>query len=293
MNNRVGIIGAASLIGHCLLAELVHARFQPIAFTRQKIEAKNPSVVKWQQLTESMITADSTLIVERSIPSWICAAPIWVLPSYFALLENSEVQKIVVLSSTSRFTKMQSSQSSEQQLADCLANAEIQVQRWAEQRQIEWVILRPTLIYGFGQDRNITEIIRFVRKFKFFPLLGQASGLRQPVHAEDVAIACIASLRNNEISNNAFNISGGETLTYRDMVMRIFNALGQAPHLLTIPLWLFHLAVALLRLIPRYRHWTVAMAERMNQDLVFDHSDAAQKLGFAPRAFILNKQDLS
>jgi hypothetical protein len=34
------------------------------------------------------------------------------------------------------------------------------------------------------------------------------------------------------------------------------------------------------------------MAQRMNQDLVFDHGDAARDLGFAPRAFVLSKPDL-
>ncbi len=60
---------------------------------------------------------------------------------------------------------------------------------------VEWVILRPTLIYGHGRDKNITEIARFIRRFGFFPLLGKANGLRQPIHVEDVAEACFAALR--------------------------------------------------------------------------------------------------
>jgi hypothetical protein len=45
--------------------------------------------------------------------------------------------------------------------------------------------------------------------------------------------------------------------------------------LLTVPLWAFRLAVTILRRLPRYRQWSAAMAERMNRDLVFDHTDAA------------------
>ena len=51
-------------------------------------------------------------------------------------------------------------------------------------------------------------------------------------------------------------------------------------------------AVACLRVVPRYRHWSSAMAERMNQDLVFDNSDAARDLRFRPRSFKLSAQDL-
>jgi hypothetical protein len=47
-----------------------------------------------------------------------------------------------------------------------------------------------------------------------------------------------------------------------------------------------------LRAFPRFRHWSAAMAERMNQDLVFDHTEAARELNFFPRNFHLGKEDL-
>jgi hypothetical protein len=42
----------------------------------------------------------------------------------------------------------------------------------------------------------------------------------------------------------------------------------------------------------RYRQWSIAMAERMNRDLVFDHADAARDLGFKPSGFALAAEDL-
>jgi hypothetical protein len=55
---------------------------------------------------------------------------------------------------------------------------------------------------------------------------------------------------------------------------------------------MFQLAVAVVRVLPRYKHWTVEMAERMNRDLVFDHADATRDLGFSPRPFALSPEDL-
>jgi nucleoside-diphosphate-sugar epimerase len=157
---------------------------------------------------------------------------------------------------------------------------------------VEWVILRPTLIYGGGEDKNIAEIARFIQRFGFFPLLGRANGLRQPVHVQNVAGACLAALQARGVVNFAYNISGGEALSYRDMVGRIFVAMGRPCRLVSVPLWVFCVAVKLLRFLPRYRHWSVAMAERMNRDLVFDHSDAKKDLGFSPRLFQLVREDL-
>ncbi len=203
------------------------------------------------------------------------------------------MKRIVVLSSTSRFTKDNSSDLQEQIVARRLAEAEASVQAWAEDRGVEWVILRPTLIYGLGRDKNITEIVRFIQRFGFFPLFGQARGLRQPIHAQDVASACIAALKMPGAANRAYNISGSEAISYREMVTRVFATLGRPLRLLPVPLSAFRVAVAVLNYLPRSRGWSVAMAERMNTDMVFDHCEAACDFGFAPRMFVLSSQDMA
>jgi nucleoside-diphosphate-sugar epimerase len=173
-----------------------------------------------------------------------------------------------------------------------LTEGEERLKAWAESKGMQWVILRPTLIYGYGRDKNISEIIQFIHRFGFFPLLGKAKGLRQPIHADDVAKACVAVLKSPAVVNRAYNISGEETIPYSEMVNRVFSVLDRSPRLLTIPFTVFSLAVTCIRLLPRYRHWSVAMAERMNSDLVFDHSDAERDFGFSPRPFQLSLEDL-
>jgi nucleoside-diphosphate-sugar epimerase len=260
-----------------------------VAFSREKRVENQGGAVDWRQLAApGTIGTD----IASTISYWICVAPIWVLPDYFPLIEASGARRVVALSSTSRFTKVGSGDTAENAIAAKLIDAEARVQAWAEGRGIEWVVLRPTLIYGQGRDKNISEMARFIRRFGFFPLLGSAQGLRQPIHAEDVAAACVAALQTPGAANRAYNLSGGETLAYREMVARVFAALGRPARLVTVPLWAFRLAVAMLRRLPRYRHWSAAMAERMNRDLVFDHAEAARDFGFKPRGFALVAEDL-
>ncbi len=163
---------------------------------------------------------------------------------------------------------------------------------WAGSQNVEWLILRPTLIYGRGRDRNVSEIARFIRRFGFFPVFGAAKGLRQPIHVEDVALACRRALEAKHLASSSYNISGGEALTYRDMIVRIFEALGRHPRLIRTPLWLFHMAVVCTRVLPRFRDWSAAMAERMNQDLAFDNAAAKRDLNLTPRPFQLEMADL-
>lgn len=288
----VGVIGASSLVGNCLLPMLVQDGWQVTAFSRQG--GPFGGEVTWRQLPAAASSTSKPLLpaTERATPYWISVAPLWVLAEHFSLFESCGVRRLLVLSSTSRFTKDDSSDLQEQAIAQRLADAEAQVQAWAASRGVELVILRPTLIYGLGRDKNLCEIARFVRRFGFFPLLGAAQGLRQPVHAQDVASACLAALRAPAAANRAYNISGGSTLAYRQMAAQVFVALGRPVRLLQVPLWVFSLALAVLRCLPPYRHWSAAMAERMNRDLVFDHGDATRDFAFAPRVFALSREDL-
>jgi uncharacterized protein YbjT (DUF2867 family) len=282
-----GFLGASSFVGVCSIPLLINAGRHLFAFSRKDNAGNHEAGVTWTKLSETS-SAQQT----QAIKDWLCVAPIWVLPEHFLMLEAYGARRVVALSSTSRFTKTDSSDRAEKEVAMRLADAEERVKAWASSKGIEWVILRPTLIYGLGQDKNISEIARFIRRFGFFPLLGDAMGLRQPIHVEDVATACIAALNAPAAANCAYNISGGETLPYREIVSRVFAAQHRRPWLVPIPLAAFNLAIKVLRVLPGCRHWSAAMAGRMNRDLVFDHSDAERDLGLSFRPFVIGPGDL-
>jgi hypothetical protein len=286
--SNTGVLGASSLVGICAIPLLIRDHRRVFAFSRHTERRKTEAGVTWVALPSPSADTHDTF----RIRAWLSLMPIWILPQYFSMIEASGACRVVALSSTSILVKGDSSNQGLRDIASRLDEGEQALRAWAESRGIEWVILRPTLIYGRGRDKNLTEIVRFVRRWGFFPLLGQGDGLRQPVHADDIAAACLSALTLPVAANRIYNLSGGEMLPYQEMVCRVFATVGKLPHLVTIPRWLFRLAVTALRLLPRYRHWTVEMAERMNRDLVFDHAEAARDLGFSPRPFVLSPEDL-
>lgn len=280
----IAILGATSLVGEVLLSQLEQT-YHILAFSRQRQTKRTSSSISWY-------TIDELFNYQETITLWICVSPIWVLPEYFDVLQRCKAQKVVALSSTSRFTKTHSTDEQEQLIVKQLIKGETKLQNWGNNNDIGWTILRPTLIYGYGKDKNISEIARFIQRFGFFPVFGKANGLRQPIHADDVAHACIKALQRDTTSYKSYNISGGETLTYREMVKRIFNSMDKRPILISIPLSVFRLIISIMKLTPRYRKWSTSMAERMNQDLVFDHSDAQQSFDFSAKTFQPSKNHL-
>jgi UDP-glucose 4-epimerase len=100
-------------------------------------------------------------------------------------------------------------------------------------------------------------------------------GLRQPVHADDLAAAALAALDLPAAEGQSFNLGGAETLSYRQMIQRIFEALGQNPRFLRVPF------------LARLPGAIGAVAARMEQDLAFDggefwRSPALRRGAFSP-----------
>lgn len=264
----VGILGATGFVGRAVQARLDAAGRSTVAISRI-----------------AAATGDTGRRDDR-MAMWIAVCPIWALPEHFARLEATGATRLVALSSTSRFTKVESADARERDTARKLAAAEAAVFEWAGRRGVAATILRPTLIYDGVHDRNIAMIAAFIRRWGFFPVVGAAGGLRQPVHVDDVAAACVAAL-TAAAPEPTYDLSGGETLPYRRMVERVFRSLGRAPRIVSLPRWAARAGVAALRAFPRYRHLTMAMFDRMDEDLTFAHTGAQRDLGFSPRAFVL------
>ena len=161
-------------------------------------------------------------------------APLWLLPP---LLNSHYLVRVVGFGSTSVFSKANSANAKERQLAARFVEVEAAIERICIEKKIDWTLFRPTLVYDGVRDRNVTLIARFIRRYGFFPLLGRGSGLRQPVHADDLAFACLQALDEPATVDKAYNLSGGETLSYREMVERIFRPLGKAVRFLPVPEW--------------------------------------------------------
>jgi nucleoside-diphosphate-sugar epimerase len=281
-NKKIMVTGATSIIGGFLLSNLLGAGYEVHAISRRSA-ATLPSDDKltWHQADVS----EPEQLPDINAQLLIHLAPLWLLPPLLPVLNKLQLKRVIGFGSTSVFSKALSVNAAERKVATRLAEAEEVVYHFCSAANVNWTIFRPTLVYDCVRDKNITRIANFIRRYGFFPLIGQAAGLRQPVHAADLAEACMTALSQPLTFNKAYNLSGGETLSYRQMVERIFNSLGKPAHFLVAPLWLYRLAIRFAIMLPGKQEITTEMATRMNVDLCFDHVEAVRDFGFSPRSF--------
>ncbi len=272
------VIGATSMVAPQLCTRLAAAGYAGHCTSRGAGGAALPAGFRWQPL-------DPAAPGDWSSPAGAFVFSLVPLPALVPLLPRLEgAKQIVALSTAGLFYKTDSPDPAERARIAAIQDGEQALQRFCEARGIAWTLLRPTLIYRPWEDLTVSAIARFIERFGCFLVASPARGLRQPVHADDVAQAAAAAAENPRAANRAFTLTGGETLSYRDMVRRVFQALGRRPVILALPAWLLGLGLRLARGLVG-RTYSPALFARMNSDAAFDSSAAAEALGFTPREF--------
>ena len=280
---RILVLGATSLIGRRLFSQPAPPGMALVAVSRRPSgrDPPGPSVepaVTW--LAADL--ADPGLRLPQA-DAVLSLSPIWLLPHALPALLATGARRLVAVSSTSRITKADSPVVEERAIAARLAEGETATIAACTAAGVAWTLLRPTLIYAEGEDRNVSRLAGLIARFGVLPLAGRGDGLRQPVHAADLALAVLQALHAPAALDRTYNLPGGETLTYRAMAVRIFEAMGRRPRLLSLPPPLWRLGLALAS--PVLPGATAAMGARMSEDLTFDAGPATRDFGYAPRPF--------
>ncbi len=253
----------------------------------QVIAAEHSTRLGFTHPRLTLLSADLTAPAALAFPRadiLIHTPPIWLLPDALPAVIAAGIKRAIVFSSASVFGKRDSLNASEQAVVDSLARAEESVSAVAAREGLDLTLLRPTMTYGMGLDINITRMARMIRRLHVLPIYNPASGVRQPVHARDLAGAALAAWDNPATIGKAYNLGGGERLSYRAMVQRLFVHLGETPRLLPLP-FLPQSLDLLNRLVPAL-HVNGEIARRMNRDLVVDNEPAARDFGYRPREFL-------
>lgn len=265
---KVLVCGASSQIGFFLLPELT---------------ATGASVLALSRRTQSAITNVTWLqgALPRSMPAVdvesVCSfAPLDALAAWLESDAAPRLRRVVATSSMSAESKRLSPVAAERAVSQCLRDGEAALARICAQRGISWTILRPTLIYGAARDRSLTPLARRAARWRVFGLPA-GSGVRQPVHAADIATAVVRAL-HGAAAGKVLPIGGGERLPAAEMFARVRESLPFPTLALPIPAPLIRAGVRLVRPLR-------GPLLRLEQDLIADNTALETLLDVHPRGF--------
>lgn len=264
------VLGGSSQIGHCLLPLLQAEGIEVLALSRQPARGA-PAGVRWLQ---GALPAPLPPLPELHYV--FSAGPLDALAAWLPAAPLAAGARVLATSSMSALSKQDSPLAAERALAARLRGAEQTLAQVCAQRGVGWTVLRPTLIYGVGRDRSLTPLVRRAQRTRLFPL-PRGAGLRQPVHAADVARALLVAALRAQALDAVLEFGGGERLSAAQMFARVRASLPFAT--LGVPLPRALLAAAALHPVLR------GPIARLDRDLIADNAPAVAALGVTPRAF--------
>jgi len=109
-----------------------------------------------------------------------------------------------------------------------------------DQDDVPFTIIRPPIVLG-PEDPTLRGHFYFQRLLDGQPLLlteggGQSFRL---VFSRDLARGYLLALRSNEALNSTYNLAQGEIVTLKQLVQLAAEALGQKPHIVSVPAAVF------------------------------------------------------
>jgi nucleoside-diphosphate-sugar epimerase len=212
---------------------------------------------------------DGPLLLEGSDTLVYCASMgFGHIPPLMKTLEASAVKRAVLVSTTAIFTSLPAPS----------RTVRLDAEAAVQDSSLDWTIVRPTMIYGTERDRNISRLLRHLRRWPVFPLCG--NGLWQPVHVEDVADAVVSALDSPSTVGRAYNLPGAAPLRFTELIRTAAQAVGRR-HVLQIPVPISAAALAarLTRVV------TPEQVHRLAEDKTFDYAAATRDFNYHPRTF--------
>jgi nucleoside-diphosphate-sugar epimerase len=276
---RALVIGASGQIGRALIPRLLTRGCQVLALSRTERTSSTHNL--------SWIQGDIFASVPAlpAVDAIFSLGPLNGFSSWLMRAQLAGSPRIVAFGSMSVESKRDSTDPAERAIAETLRLAERELADAASVRNLVWTLLRPTLIYGGGLDKSLTPLARLGTRLHVFPRLRAATGLRQPVHVDDLADACIAAVSLEGACNRVFDLAGGERLSFSELLDRIRMSLPTRVLPVPVSLAVVRMLLAVMHLRPRWRGIGKTATERLQIDLIAGDEAARRLLHWSPREF--------
>lgn len=271
------LTGATGFLGEYVLKELVANSYDVTCFIRKTsnikvLEALNVKYVYGELEDYSSICdtlrGKSTLINIASLGFGHAS-------NIVNACEKMNVKRAIFVSTTGIFTKLN---------PDSKA-IRLEAERLIKESNLDYTIIRPTMIYGTPKDRNMWRLVKYLKRLNILPILGDGNYLQQPVYVKDLAGAIVKAYEKPASINKVYNISGAEALTYNEIVDITAKTLGKRVFKIHMPM---KLAYNLLRVYEKLTSKPILKAEqvlRLNENKDFSHKEAENDLGYKPLTF--------
>ena len=276
-SEKVVVCGANGFTGRFLCKELIKKKIPFLAILRP---GNDSSWMKKNNISYKYADLNNTIELEKNIKGYkslisVASIGFGCVPSILKACKNKNVKRVIFTSTTAIFTKLNVKSKKIRELAE----------EQITESNLDWTIIRPTMIYGSPNDRNIVRLIKWIDKYPFIPIIGNGRFLQQPIFVGDLSKAFVKILKNENTYKKSFNLSGKKALTYNKMISIIKKELRTNCFAVYFP---YKFSLALFKTLEKLKIKLFIKSEqieRLNENKNFNFLKAYEAFDFSPISF--------
>jgi nucleoside-diphosphate-sugar epimerase len=114
---------------------------------------------------------------------------------------------------------------------------------------LDWVILRPSEVYGLNMEEGIGKLVAWVKKFPIIPVIGDGSYFLSPVSVDDVVQVMVEVLRDDSVKKETLNLCGPEKMTMNELIDRLAQIQKVQTRKIFLPIWFVRVGIGILSIL--------------------------------------------
>lgn len=278
------VTGITGHSGKCFLQELINQKYEGEIRCIVR-EASDTSMLDSSGLNIEKLVGDITdqLFLDKAMEGVKEIVHISSIFHSIYVIQSAvkyNVKRAILVHTTGIYSKYKSASAEYQQI-------EHSVQEIINNNKsnLQLIYLRPTMIYGYLNDRNMIVFIKLVDKFRIFPVISQGKSLLQPVNGRDLGKAYYELLVEKDITSGDYILSGDKPISMLEMFQLISSFLNKRTYFISVPLSLGVAMAKILKFVTFKNVDYVEKVQRMGEDRCFSHNQAKTDFGYNPMPF--------
>lgn len=191
----------------------------------------------------------------------------------------NQVRRMVLVHTTGIYSKYKAAGEEYRQ-------TEAKIDALARREGISVTYLRPTMIYGTLNDRNMIQFIKMVDRLNPMPMVNHGRYALQPVNCRDLGKAYWQVLSAlDQTGGKSYILSGRDSLLLCELFEEIAGCLGVSRRFCSVPFPLAYVGAWGVYGLTLGKLDFREKVQRLCEDRSFPHEDAARDFGYAPMPF--------
>jgi uncharacterized protein YbjT (DUF2867 family) len=271
---RVLLAGATGFTGRRIAAELIAGGHRVRCFVRPGSDRSVLGEADCEFAVGDLGEPSSLEVALRGMDALLFAASLGFGhgPGVVRACAGAGVGRALFFSSTSLFTR----------LATASKITRLRAEDAIRDSDLDFRILRPTMIYGAPGDRNVERLLRAASRWPALPVVGGGRRMVQPVFVDDLAALAVRALESPDARRRVYDVPGARALTQRDLFREAFLAVGRRPRFIPVPAALAICGARVAETLLVRPPVRAEQVRRLLEDKDFEFEAARVDLGYDP-----------